>query len=60
MYRCSRSTLALKLSYMYNMLYTKKLNADDDDDDNNYDDNDDDDTSKKVGSLLPILECFVI
>lgn len=45
---------------MYNMLYTKKLNADDDDDDNNYDDNDDDDTSKKVGSLLPILECFVI
>lgn len=45
---------------MYNMLYTKKLNADDDDDDNNYDDDDDDDTSKKVGSLLPILECFVI
>lgn len=45
---------------MYNMFYTKKLNADDDDDDNNYDDNDDDDTSKKVGSLLPILECFVI
>ena len=45
---------------MYNMFYTKKLNADDDDDDNNYDDNDDDDTSKKVGSLLPIFECFVI
>lgn len=45
---------------MYNMFYTKKLNADDDDDDNNYDDDDDDDTSKKVGSLLPILECFVI